>query len=513
MKIRLRACPVLALVIAAAFAIPSPSAADETISYTYDALGRLVGASTTSGNGGQPVSVSITFDPAGNRSSYSVSGTSPAALSIGNASVTEGGTLAFPVTRSGNTAIAASASYATANGTATAGSDYTAASGTVSFAAGQTTATINVATIDDAAVEPAEAMTVTLSAPAPNTTITSGTGTGTINDNDVNPAILSIGSTSVTEGGTMAFTVTRSGNTAIAASASYATANGTATAGSDYTAASGTVSFAAGQTTATINVATIDDAVFESTEAMTVTLSAPAANTMITGATGTGTINDNDVQPATLAIGNARVTEGGTLAFKVMRFDNTAIAASASYATANGTAAAGSDYTAASGTVSFAAGQTTATINVATTDDAAVESPEAMTVTLSSPAANTMITGATGTGTIDDNDGNLAILSIGNASVTEGGTLAFTVTRSGNIAVLAAASYSTANGTATAGDYSPGFGSVILAAGQTTATINIRTTDDTKVEPSETMTVTLSTLGSTTTITGAPGIGTINDND
>lgn len=109
----------------------------------------------------------------------------PAILAIGNASATEGGTLSFTVTRSGNTNIAASASWATGNGTAEAGSDYIAASGTVNLAAGEVNKTIGIATVDDGAVEAAETLTVTLSSPSPGTTIGAATGTGTISDNDV----------------------------------------------------------------------------------------------------------------------------------------------------------------------------------------------------------------------------------------------------------------------------------------------------------------------------------------
>jgi hypothetical protein len=49
--------------------------ASETITYSYDALGRLT-AVATSGGPNDGTSVATGFDPAGNRSSYSVSGNS-----------------------------------------------------------------------------------------------------------------------------------------------------------------------------------------------------------------------------------------------------------------------------------------------------------------------------------------------------------------------------------------------------------------------------------------------------
>src|SRR5688572_7479957 len=53
--------------------------ASDTVTYTYDALGRLVAVSTSGGpNNGQAVSTG--YDPAGNRAAYCVTGASgPAA--------------------------------------------------------------------------------------------------------------------------------------------------------------------------------------------------------------------------------------------------------------------------------------------------------------------------------------------------------------------------------------------------------------------------------------------------
>lgn len=292
----------LGLVCLALFSLPVT--ASETVTHTYDALGRMVTVAR-SGSVNNGISATTSYDAAGNRTNETVTGVAPtsAQLSIGNASVTEGGTLSFTVTRSGITTSAVSASYATSDGTAAQPGDYTAASGTVSFAANQTTATVSVTTIDDATVESAETMTVTLSSPSSGATITGATGTGTINDNDV-AAQLAIGNASVTEGGTLSFTVTRSGNTSIAASASYASSDDTAAQPGDYTATSGTVSFAASQTTATIPVTTIDDATVESAETMSVTLSSPSSGATITTAAGTGTINDNDGWSSSLTAGS-----------------------------------------------------------------------------------------------------------------------------------------------------------------------------------------------------------------
>jgi hypothetical protein len=100
------------------------------------------------------------------------------------------------------------------------------------------------------------------------------------------------------------FTVTLSSASASAVSVNYATRNGTATAGSDYAAASGTLSFAAGQTSKTVNVPVIGDAVFESDETFYLDLSAAVGATLARG-TATGTISNDDSQSSTSGSGSA----------------------------------------------------------------------------------------------------------------------------------------------------------------------------------------------------------------
>jgi YD repeat-containing protein len=386
----------------AATLIAVPSIAQEAVTYTYDALGRLI-ASSISGGPNNGTQTGTTFDPASNRTNYSVTGTpAPPSFAIGNApAVTEGGILSYTVTKTGGSSASYSVNYATANGTAASGSDYTAASETLTFAAGETTKTIQVQTIDDSVIEPAETVLVNLSSPTNGATITIAQGSGTINDNDASFAIGN--AATVTEGGTLSYTVTKTGGTSGSYSVNYAAANGTATSGSDFTATSGTLTFAAGETTKTIQVPTTDDNVIESAETVLVNLSSPSGNATITTAQGSGTIYDNDVS---FAISNAAaVTEGGTLTFTVTRSGTTSSGFSVNYATASGTATSDSDFTATSGTLTFLASEVTGkTITVATIDDSVIESPETVLVNLSSPTDGARITTSQGSGTINDND-------------------------------------------------------------------------------------------------------------
>ncbi len=113
------------------------------------------------------------------------------AVSIGNATVTEGNSgmtnATFSVTLSGPLNKTVTVGYATADGTATAAdNDYGPASGTLTFAPGETAKTVTVPVTGDARVEPDETFTVALSNPV-HATIAAGTGTGTIRNDDVLP--------------------------------------------------------------------------------------------------------------------------------------------------------------------------------------------------------------------------------------------------------------------------------------------------------------------------------------
>jgi aryl-phospho-beta-D-glucosidase BglC (GH1 family) len=93
---------------------------------------------------------------------------------------TPGTPLTFTVTLSAASATPVTAAYATADGTAKAGVDYTATSGTLSFAPGQTTQSITVGVLNDAALTAGETFSVVLSSPS-GATIAQGSGVGTIN--------------------------------------------------------------------------------------------------------------------------------------------------------------------------------------------------------------------------------------------------------------------------------------------------------------------------------------------
>lgn len=89
------------------------------------------------------------------------------------------------------------------------------------------------------------------------------------------------------------FTVTAAPASASRVTVNYATANGTALAGSDYTAASGTLTFNPGQTSRPLTVSVRGDTVREPNETFVVNLSAPSGATLF-DKQGQGTLLNDD---------------------------------------------------------------------------------------------------------------------------------------------------------------------------------------------------------------------------
>jgi uncharacterized repeat protein (TIGR01451 family) len=123
---------------------------------------------------------------------------------------------------------------------------------------------------------------------------------------------LSSASYSVNEGsGNAVITVTRTGNTSGAVSVNYATSDtlpisnncqdklGIASARCDYATTIGTLQFAAGETSKTISIPIVDDALVEGNETFSLTLSNPQGATLGITSSATITIQDNDTLPST----------------------------------------------------------------------------------------------------------------------------------------------------------------------------------------------------------------------
>ncbi|MGK0186205.1 MAG: hypothetical protein ACI9R3_001988, partial [Verrucomicrobiales bacterium] len=438
-------------------------------------------------------------------------------VSVADVTVAESGQSAtFTVALTGESAFAGSVSYATANGTATAGQDYTATNGSVTIPAGAQSVTIAVPIINDVLFEEdMETFTLTLSG-AENVTIVDGMATGTITD-DEDPPTVAVGDVTIAEnGGEAQFVVTVTGASAVGASVAYATADGTATAGSDYTAASGTLTIPAGSENVTIPVSILDDILVENgSETFTLTLS-EATNVTIADGVATGTITDNESE-SIVSVADATAAEGGGGVQFVLTVSAASDAArTVAYATEDGTATAGSDYTATSGTATIAAGATTATVTVSLINDAVDElDVESFLLRLSDPQNLTIESGAdTATAMINDDDDPPSV-AVSDVEIMEnGGSAMFVLTLTGKTDLTASVTYNTLEGTATAGsDYTTTSGVATFESGVFNVTVAVPVLNDTVNESaSEAFTLVLSEPVNST-ISDATATASIIDDD
>jgi subtilisin-like proprotein convertase family protein len=407
--------------------------------------------------------------------------------------------------------------YTTANGTASAGSDYLATAGTIVLAPGETSQTVVVPVIADRWDEADETIHLNLTNPV-NVVLGDTQAVATITDDDLLPAV-SVSDVAIAEGNSgnksLSFTVSLSAASGRTVQVQYATADGTATAGSDYTARSGTLTYFAGYTSQTVNVTVSGDTAAEASETILFNL------TSVTGAAlddgqGIGTIVNDDPLPA-LAIYDAKITEGNSGA-KNLAFNVTLSAASTSpvtidYGTSAGTATPGSDFTAAAGTLTFSPGQTTKTINIVLAGDVLPEPDETFLVSLINPLGAVVLDGE-GRGTIQNDDTSLRT---SDASMTEGDSglaeAVFVVSMPAAVDFEVRVNYNTAGATASTGnDFIATSGTLVFAPGQTSQTVTVLAISDLRDEPDETFYLNL-TSPMSALLADSQGVATIADND
>lgn len=438
-------------------------------------------------------------------------------LSISNASLTEGGNATFTVSLGAASGQTVTVDYATADGTAVSG-DYVSQMGTLTFAPGETSKTITVATTDDNQYEADETFVVNLSA-ATNANIASGIGTATIAENDPLPAISIIDST-LTEGNsgnqTLTFTVSLSSSSSLPVSVQYAATDGTATASdTDYSLEPGTLTFAPGETSKTISVTISGDAKYETDETFTITLTNPSGGTLADGQ-AMGSITNDDGQPTLSISDSAGTLEGNSgntpASFTISLSHASSETITVNYSTADETANA-SDYSKASGSITFNPGETSKTIDVQVKGDSIDEANETFFVNLSN-ATNATIADAQGNGEITDDDG-VPTISIADISVdeTDGSTNAtFTVSLSNPASSPITVNYATADNTADSADYTSKTGTLTFTPGQTTQTFSVDITGDAQYEVDETFLINLTGV-TNATIADGQAIGTITNDD
>ena len=441
--------------------------------------------------------------------------------------------------------------YATANGTATA-ADFTAATGTLTFAPGVTSQTITVTLANDTSFEGSETFTVNLTAPsgatlgtATSTTTIVDDGTGTGGTNNDAPAVGSVTSPTIVEGGNLDFTVTLTNPSTTPTTVTLTPASGTATLGTDTNPAQvsfdggltfapiagPTVSVPANATSFIVRVPTVNDVLGETNETITLAASTPINTAPVVG---TGTITDNDT-PIVSISGPVTYNEAaGTASYTVTLSIAATTPVTVNYATANGTATAGAgaDYLARTGTLTFAPGVTSQTVTVTLLNDTTFEGSETFTVNLSAPvganlgtasSTTTIVDNGTGTGGTDDD--RPAVGTVSSPTVVEGNNLDFAITLTRPSTTPTTVTLTPNSGTATVGTdtqpalvsfdggatFVPVVGSTVaVPAGVTNFIVRVPSTPDALGEPTESFTLGAATA---TNVAAVNGTGTITDND
>lgn len=202
------------------------------------------------------------------------------------------------------------------------------------------------------------------------------------------------------------------------------------------------------------------------------------------------------------------------------------------YETQDGTTKGGEDYTILTGTLRFAEEETTKVITIALKEDVVAEGTESFKVVLKNPTGGAVLQSpSTATISIIDNEKSSggsgsagSAASAGTAgslqwsaptySMAENiGSITVTVERKNGTKGAVAVNYATSNGTATSADYAATNGTLSFADGETSKTFAISLTDDSSIDGSKTVNLTLSNVTGGAVIAAPTAVLTIVDNE
>ena len=398
----------------------------------------------------------------------------------------------FVFTRIGSTAGDLAVNYSV-SGTATAGADYVTLPGVAVIPAGQSTVTIPLQVIDDKNFEPNETVIATLTANATYTIGSPSAATITILDDDFMTATVYATGDAAEPATAGSFTVKRDGDLTEALVVNY-NVSGTASNGVDYSALSGTVTIPAGAASADIAVAPIDDSLLEGDETVILSLTNSVNYDVGTPGNATVFIRDNERPTITISSTNTPVSEQGATTGTFIITRNSSVGDLTVFLNISGTATAGSDYVPLDNQVVIPDGATSVTLDVIPFHDLILEPTETVIVTLPTNANYFVSSSASATVEILD-DGTSTIPGIGFCFATsaflESESPGIAVTLSQTSSVPVQVGYRVIGGTASSNRYSLPQGILIIPSNTWVAFIPLIITNDSVVEPPQTIRVTL----------------------
>jgi hypothetical protein len=403
--------------------------------------------------------------------------------------LTEGGNDALlRLSRTGSTAALLVVSL-TRGGTAAAGTDYTGLNTTATIPAGVAFVDVPVSAVQDSAAEGSESLTVSIATTASwIRSPVSSTATFTVLDDDIPVLTVTATDAAAAEAGSdpAVFLVSRTGNLSAALTVDYAL-GGTAHHGTDYAPLSGTVTIPAGLAHSALVITPVDDSIGEPQQTVSVNLRSAARYTAGLAFSATATLADNDVPHVMATVADGTSDEaGGTGKFRIQSYGSGTGNITVLYAI-TGSAVAGTDYTALTGTATVPRGGYVE-LTVAPLQDTEFEDAEDVRLTLLPDAAYTLAPENTASLRILDDDQPMVAVAAAAVSYAESsGPAKFHFTRTGATTDALTVNY-TLTGTAAAGqDYAAATGAVAIAAGASSATLDVILQDDTDAEGAETL--------------------------
>lgn len=329
-------------------------------------------------------------------------------LSIASGAAVEGQNVVFPVTLNAPSTAPISFRVQFSSVTANVLADINPANtGPFTIPAGAVSTAVPVpAVANDGGDNAIETFTITMINPVNATLSGFNSATGAITDGDPSPLSWRADA-SATEGGPVTFTVDLGWTSEAAIQFFVQFTDGSAAgSGIDYVSANtGPFTAAAGQSSVTVAVPTIDDAGPElAAEDFTITIINPTNAVVGAVPTATGRVLDND-QPVLTITAGPPVLEGGILSFTVSMNRQSIVPVTFDLVFLNGSTQGAADFTAPVGPWTLAPGATSADIQVATVDDLTHENQEIFVVQLATGPVNAVVGAPSqANGVIDDND-------------------------------------------------------------------------------------------------------------
>lgn len=398
----------------------------------------------------------------------------------------------FRLTRGGATNAAITVNYEV-TGTASAPGDYAPLNTSVTIPAGATFVDLPVVPANDATVELAETVVVTLLT-APGAKIVSpNVATVTLTDNDPNAlpvvAVTAPHPDAVEDGRNGEFLFTRAG-TSGALTLSF-TVTGTASP-ADYATLPSFVTIPDGQNSRALPVVAVDDALIEGEETVVLSLTVRDTYRVAYSSAATVLIQDND-QRVRVDAGDFLAAEPGadTGEFTFTRFGTTNTAVPVFF-TVSGTASNGADYVAISNSFTIPAGRLSATLPVVPLDDLLREGPETVTLTLQANAAYALDQPASATVTIQDDEPMLTLTAtVTNILEGQKPYAALRLNRTGDPKYDFTAQLAVGGTAAYGVDYPPFLTNVYFTCGVIAIDLVVAPTNELALESLETVTATL----------------------